>query len=153
MANVFDPVTQTQVPISGNLYYFVFCALFVASGSHRNVISTLFYSFKALPVGSELIIGNDKLVYLVMELMGKFFISGVMMALPVMGTILVVDVALGVLVKAAPRMNVFVVGMPLKVLVGLIIIWLIVPIFGQVFNSIFSLINEYLLSIIKVMMP
>lgn len=152
MANVFDPVTQTQVPISGNLYYFAFCALFVVSGGHRTIISTIFYSFRALPVGSEIIVGNDRLVYLIIELMGKFFVSGVMMALPVMGTILVIDVALGVLVKAVPRMNVFVVGMPLKVLVGLLAIWLIVPMFAQVFNNMFNVINEYILSIIRVMM-
>lgn len=152
MANVFDPVTQTQVPISGNLYYFVFCALFITSGSYRTLIRTIFYSFKAVPLGSAVIVGNEKLVYLIMGLMGKFLVTGVMLALPIMGTILVVDVALGVLVKAVPRMNVFVVGMPLKVFIGLIAIWLIVPMFAQAFSSMYNVINEYLLSALKVMM-
>lgn len=152
MSNVFDPVTQTQVPISGNLYYFAFCALFITSGSYRTLIKTLFYSFKALPLGSAVIVGNDKLVYLMMELMVKFLITGTMLALPVMGTILVVDVALGVLVKAVPKMNVFVVGMPLKVFIGLIAIWLIIPMFAQAFSSMYNVVNEYILSALKVMM-
>lgn len=153
MASVFDPVTQTQVPIVGNLYYFVLCTFFVVNGGCRLLINALFYSYKALPIGSAVIVGNNGLFYTILEIMIVYFKLGVLIALPVIGVILVIDVVLGVLVKTVQKLNVFVVGMPLKVFVGFFSLVIIVPMFVQVYINIYSEISKYILEIIKVMMP
>lgn len=153
MANVFDPISQVQVPISGNLYYFMLCAFFVVTGGHRMIISTFFYSFEALPIGTAVILNNEMLLKTMVELMVQFFIIGTLVALPVIGVILVLDVALGVMARAVPRMNIFAVGMSLKIFIGLIILWIVSPMFITVYEMIYELLTEELLKIIKVMMP
>lgn len=152
MSNVFDPISNTQVPITGNLYYFSLCALFITNKGHYMLINTVFYSYKALPIGKALIIGNNDLIRLIMNSMVEFFIIGTLIALPIIGVILVMDVSLGVLVRTVPKMNVFVVGMPLKVIAGLIAVFIILPAFSDVYVRIFTLISDFLINSIKVMM-
>lgn len=152
MSSVFDPVSNTQVPITGNLYYFSLCALFILNKGHYMVINTIFHSYKALPIGKALILNNDNLMKLLMYAMAQFFVIGTLIALPIIGIILIMDISLGVLVKTVPKMNVFVVGMPLKVLAGLMGIWIIMPAFSDVYVKIFTLISDFMLNSIKVMM-
>lgn len=152
MANVFDPMTNTQVPITGNLYYFSLCVLFIANRGHHMIINTLFYSYKALPIGQASIVNNSGLIFGILNVTVEFFKIGFLLALPIIGVILVMDVALGVLVRAVPKMNVFVVGMPLKVLAGLLSLWIIVPTFSEIYYKVYMLISEYILNSIKVMM-
>ncbi len=152
MSNVFDPMTNTQVPISGNLYYFTLCVLFIVNRGHHMVLSTLFYSYKALPIGSAYIVGNQGLIFGILGIMVEFFKIGFLIALPIVGVTLVLDVALGVLVRAVPKVNVFAVGMPLKVIGGLAALWFIAPVFSEVYYKIYTLISDTLLSSIKVMM-
>lgn len=152
MSNVFDPMTNTQVPITGNLYYFFLCVLFILNKGHHMVISTVFYSYKALPIGQAQLIGNQGLFFGIINIMVEFFKIGLLFALPIVGVVLIMDVALGVLVRAVPKMNVFVVGMPLKVLAGLLALWVIIPSFSEIYFKIYQLISELLTNSIKVMM-
>ncbi len=153
MANIFDPMTNTQVPITGNLYYFAICALFIINRGHHMVISTIFYSYKSLPIGKAYILGNDGLIFGIINIMVEFFKIGFLFALPIIGTILVMDITLGVLVRAVPKMNVFAVGMPLKVIAGLSALWIIIPVISEMYYTIYNLISELILNSIKVMIP
>ena len=151
MANVFDPMTNAQVPITGNLYYFLLCALFILNKGHYMFINAIFYSYKALPIGKALILNNGNLLKIMMESMVQFFAVGTLIALPIIGLILIMDVSLGVLVKTVPKMNVFVVGMPLKVLAGLVGVWIIMPAFSDVYVKLFTLMSDFVMQAIKVM--
>ncbi len=152
MANVFDPMTSTQVPLTGNLYYFALCAFFVINKGHHMVISAIFYSYKSLPIGKAYIIGNTGLFFGIINMMVEFFKIGFLFALPIVGAILVIEVALGILVRTVPKMNVFAVGMPLKVIAGLLVLFFIMPIFSELYYRLYNLISELLLNSIKVMM-
>jgi flagellar biosynthetic protein FliR len=128
MVSVMDPMNEVQAPITGNLYYFVFLAFFVVSGGLHGVLLQLFNTYELIPPGKAFIIGNTGLLTHVFYMMGGYFELGLKIAMPVIAAIIVIDVVLGVLVKASPQMNVFAVGMPVKVGVGLIIMWLMAPV-------------------------
>ncbi len=153
MVSVFDPVSQTQVPITGNLYYFMICALFLISNGHHSFLRALIYSYDAVPLGGAVLIGNNGLVITFLHVVISFFLIGFKIAMPVVGAILVVDVSLGLLVKAAPQMHIFSVGVPIKLIIGLMIIYIILPLFLGVSNSVFSEINKSVFSTIKELMP
>lgn len=152
MSSVYDPMTNSQVPITGNMYYFALCAIFIANKGHHSLISSLVYSYKALPIGEAVLIPNSYIFYNFLYNLTEFFKMGVIISIPIIGVILVTDIALGVMVRAVPKMNVFVVGMPLKALIGLISFWIILPMFSQVFYNIYEFVIEQVLNIIKVMM-
>lgn len=152
MVSVYDPITQEQVPISGNLYYFLLCVLLIVTNGHHFIIKSLFYSYKAIPIGSAQIFLNGKLVSVFFGLAIDFFVIGFSIALPVIAIILIIDLVLGILIKTVPQINVFVVGMPAKVFVGLMAVMLIVPMFSGITNIFYQEISDAVLNVIKVMM-
>lgn len=153
MVSVYDPITQEQVPISGNLYYFLLCVLLIVTNGHHFIIKSLFYSYKAIPIGSAQVFLNGRLVRVLFNLSIDFFAIGFSIALPIIAIILIIDLVLGILIKTVPQMNVFVVGMPAKVFVGLIAVALIIPMFSGITNVFNQEISDAVLNVIKVMMP
>lgn len=152
MVSVFDPLTQIQVPITGNLYYFLVSAILILTNAHHTIFRALFYSYKVLPIGGSNILSNE-VMSTFMVIISSYFIISVKIALPVMGAILVLDSALGLMARTAPQINIFSVGVPLKLLVGLIIIWATADMFKPVSDYLFEQIYENLFNIIKGLIP
>jgi flagellar biosynthetic protein FliR len=152
MVSVFDPLTQIQVPITGNLYYFLVSVILVVTNAHYTIFRALFYSYKVLPIGAANILSNE-VMSTFMAMISSYFIISVKIALPIMGAILVLDSALGLMARTAPQINIFSVGVPLKLLIGLIIIWATADMFKPVSDYLFQLIYENLFNIIKGLIP
>ncbi len=138
MAAVYDPVSQMQVPISGNLIYFMICLLFMRTGGFNAFFAVAFNSYKMLPPGESSIIFSGEIVKFFIDLLTQSFSQGVKFALPIMGCIIVLDIGLGILVKAVPQANVFVVGVPLKLIIGFALLFLTIPVFMDMYDFIFS---------------
>ncbi|MCL1884594.1 MAG: flagellar biosynthetic protein FliR [Defluviitaleaceae bacterium] len=154
MVNVLDPVQQIQVPVMGNLLFMMANAILVVSGGLHVFLQTFFDSFRLVPIGTAFVIGNAPLAEFMTYTFAGFALLAVRIALPIVGTMLVIDVTLGIMVKAVPTMNVFVVGMPLKVLVGLFLIYsVMLPGFNVAFENVFNLALSSMQSIIDGMAP
>jgi len=150
MVSVFDPVTQIQVPITGNLYYMVAAILFLQLGGLNSFIYTIFHSYKVLPIGGAFIIGNGgTLSAYILKMLGEMMVMGLQIALPVVGTVLAVDIALGLLVKAVPQMNIFVVGMPIKLFIGLMVLLVIAPLFIEYYNYVYEAAANNVMTLIR----
>ena len=137
MVNVLDPVSNMQIPITAN-FYFILCMLtFITVNAHHTVILTISRSYDLIPLG-RLNIDAD-VIKTLLRLFSDVFVTGFRIAAPIVFTVLLTDVALGVISKAMPQINVFMVGMPLKILVGLIIIIIAMPammlILGELFKN------------------
>lgn len=152
MVNVMDPIQQIQVPLIGNLMFLTMSALLVASGGLNALLMVFFDAYRIVPMGAAIILGNEAMAeYLVVSMVG-FVILAIRIALPIVGTMLVIDVCLGIMVKAVPSMNVFVVGMPMKVLLGIFLLFaVVVPSFGFLYSVIFDNTFNSLVDIIEVM--
>jgi len=139
MVSVLDPVTQIQVPVVGNLLYLFMCLFLVQSGGLHTFVAAIAYSYEVVPAGEAFIVGNSNLMMYVLQLFASYAAVGVKIALPIVSCMMVVTVALGLLVKAVPQMNVFVVGIPLKLLAGLIVLYVLLPVYAAMSNEIFEL--------------
>lgn len=154
MMSVLDPVSQIQVPVVGNLYYLAVSAMLVVTGGLHSFIGAFFYSYQILPIGVANIIGNAPLAWYMLTLLTEFIVVAVKIALPIVGSILLIDVALGIMVKAVPQMNVFVVGMPIKLMVGLLLLLSVLgPTLGTIYNHLFELAYDALINTIWGMAP
>lgn len=153
MVSVLDPLTQIQVPIMGNLLYFIICIFFVRSGGLHSFIQAVFYSYDVLPIGKAVIVGNYAIYSQFVKLMMDYIVIGVRFSLPVVGSILVLDIALGLLVKASPQMNVFVVGIPIKLIIGLFLVYMITPVFPELYDLLYSESFDSTMTILKGMIP
>ena len=153
MVNVLDPITQIQVPIVGNLLFLVIGAMFIATGGIHAVIAAMFHSYAVIPVGTAGIIGNNITAFYMLHLIVQYYNLAVRIALPIIGVIFLINIALGILVKTVPQMNVFVVGIPIKVFVGLILLFLVTPMFAGVYDWLFNEAYRGVMNVMRGMAP
>lgn len=151
IVNVMDPISNIQVPVTSNVYFIISMLLFLSINGHQMLIRTLYDSFGSLPVGSAVF--NSGMVTGLMDLFGTVFATGIKIAGPILATILVTDIALGTISKMVPQINIFVIGMPLKIGVGIIILVITIPMFVGVMETIFGLMETGSLDYIKELGP
>lgn len=147
MANVIDPQNRIQVPLMGNFYYILSFLLLMSINGHHLIISALVDSYKYLPLGGFKYTGDT--MNLLINSLSKSFEIGFKLSTPIVAIIFLTDVVLGIISKTIPQMNVFVVGMPLKVIIGLLIILISMPIFFTAVSGIFDLIINDIYKFIK----
>ena len=119
MATVYDPSNSMQLAITANLYYYALIAIFLATNLHHSFIKAIYFSYELLPIGTFNVVGPT--ISYTITLMQEMFLLAFKFASPIIATMLILDVGLGVLVRAVPQMNVFVVGFPLKLAIFFLI--------------------------------
>ncbi|WP_059104598.1 flagellar biosynthetic protein FliR [Shouchella shacheensis] len=139
IANVVDPQTGAQSPLLGGyLYTFALLYLLLIDGHHL-LLDGVVYSYMFVPMDQlALPFGTEPVIELVANTMGVMFALAVAMAFPVVGSLFLVDVALGIVSRTVPQMNVFVVGMPIKTIVGLLILTVYIGVFFMSVNYLFE---------------
>lgn len=127
MVNVIDPVSNIQVPITSNFYFIMSMLVFLWSNGHHIIIKALFESYKYIPLGSAVF--NNNLLNDILRVFGTIFVIGFQIAAPITAAILISDIALGVASRSVPQLNVFVIGMSLKIVLGMLIMIVTMPLF------------------------
>lgn len=152
MANMFDPMTNMQFSVTGNLYNYLLMLMLVVTNMHYYILRAIVDSFSYFNVG-EAVFDTTSLKNVVLDFIVNYFIIAVRIILPVFCCMLLINVVLGVLAKAAPQMNMFVVGMQIKVLAGLIILVLVIQSFPMVADYIFDEMKQVISQVIHVFTP
>lgn len=133
MVEVPDVNGSGQVSVLGKFWYLIAMLVFFAINGHHLILTAFADSYELMPAGMVNMSGE------VGELLIKYsayvFVIGIKVAAPVMITLFLVDVALGVVSKTMPTMNVFFVGMPIKIGAGLAVMALSLPFFAYVLEK------------------
>lgn len=140
IANVIDPQTGVQSPLIGQ-YLYTFTLLFLlAVNGHHLLIDGVFYSYEVIPMEQLSIpFGEGSIAEFVLLTFNKMFIVAFQMAMPVVGCLFLVDVALGIIARTVPQLNVFVVGLPLKIFVSFVVIIISFGMFSILVQNLFDL--------------
>ncbi|HHX02174.1 MAG TPA: flagellar type III secretion system protein FliR [Firmicutes bacterium] len=136
MATVFDPQSGLQMPVFSQFYTLLATVIFFAVDAHLWILRALCQSYQYLPING--IFALDFTLEAFAQLGKNLFVIGFQIAAPIIGTILLVDVALGVVTRAVPQLNVFVLGFPIKNLLGLFVIILAIPVFVALVAKLFA---------------
>lgn len=136
MVNIFDPVTKDQVSISGTFYNYAVMLCLLCSGMHTYVLRAFIDSYELIPINGA-IFNMNGLYHSLLQFLSDYVVIGFRIFLPIFMSIMVLNVVLGVLAKVAPQMNMFVVGMQLKILTGLSVMFLTVYLLPDISNFIF----------------
>lgn len=134
IASTIDPVNNINLTVLGRVYNMIATAAFVAVGGHLLVIQGLLASFVLVPVGE--MPRFTALSQGVLAASDDLFVIALQLAAPLMAALVITDVALGVMSRAAPQMNVFAVGMPLKIGLALLGSAFLMPAFVGHFNQV-----------------
>jgi len=135
MVNILDPQLGQQLTIIGRFQYMAAMLIFIALDAHLQYISILGESFTLIPLGGG--IYNNLVALKYAHLTADVFVIAVKLAAPIMTILLLSEMAMGIIARTVPQMNVFIVGFPLKIgmgLLGLAVSW---PLFVYVISKVF----------------
>jgi flagellar biosynthetic protein FliR len=141
-----DPLRGASTPVLGQLYMLLVTLTFLALNGHLMLIEVLVHGFTTLPVGQAGLYRET--TWLLVSWGEQLFAGALMVALPGMTAMLVVNLAFGVMSRAAPTLNLFAVGFPISLVFGLAIIYAGLPSVQATFvdsiDAVFSVIGEVL---------
>ncbi len=123
MVTLMDPTSRESTSITGVLYQYILMFMMIATGMYRYLFGALADTFVLIPVNGA-VLRADSLLNSMLEFLTDYIIIGFRIVLPIFCSILLLNAVLGVLAKVAPQMNMFAVGIQLKVLVGLSVLFL-----------------------------
>lgn len=145
MANTFDPTLKEQVSVSGTLYYYGVFLLMMISGLYQFLISAIVETYTIIPIGSVTI--NTTLYNSFIELISDYFILGFRIALPIFVSLMLLNAILGILAKVASQLNMFAVGIQMKLLLGLAVMFITISLMPSISTAVLNMIKTAVKSI------
>jgi flagellar biosynthetic protein FliR len=134
-ATFFDPATQGRSSAISQFLSLVATMAFLAVNAHLVLLAALVESFSSLPISATPIYGGG--FKQLADWGGKIFSTGVQLSLPIVAALLITNVALGILTRAAPQLNLFGIGFPITLGVGLLVIAMTLPYLGTPVQNLF----------------
>jgi len=140
MANIIDPMTGASAPLLGNFKYMIATLVFLSMNGHHYLLLALLKSYEWIPLSNDLferIYQGDISEFLIRTFADTFMLA-LQIAAPLVVAMFLTDVGLGFLARTAPQFNVFVIGIPLKILVGFLLLVMMMPGLASIFEHLFS---------------
>lgn len=147
MAQIMDPTTKVQVGIMGNFYYYMLMLLLIISGLHQYLVAAIIETYNVIPIGGINVSGS--IYTTVINFMSDYFVIGFRIELPVFAATLLLNCVLAIIARVAPQMNMFVVGMQLKIFVGIFVIFFTIVMLPSVSTFIYNEIQTIMASLVR----
>ena len=125
-AQFIDPARGTQTPLIGSFLGVLAMLTFLVIDGHLLVIAAVVQSFELIPISANLAVVNSQSIAMAGSIM---FMLALQISLPVMAAVLISNIVLGILARAAPQLNVMSIGFSITIGVGLWILWVSLPYF------------------------
>ncbi|UJF35358.1 flagellar biosynthetic protein FliR [Paenibacillus hexagrammi] len=140
MANIIDPLSGTSSPLVGNLKYMIAILLFLTFDGHHYLLRAIMESYHWIPLDNQLFtrIYNGQISDFLFQSFSKMFYLSFQLAAPIIAALFLTDLGLGLLTRVAPQFNIFVIGAPLKMILGLILLALLFPELISQFQGLFA---------------
>ncbi len=136
IVNVMDPTSGQQVPLIGSFLYNLAILIFLITNGHHMIIAALAESFKLIPFFG--VHWSDTFLNIIVDVTTVIFTTGMKIAMPVTFAILLTNVGLGILARTMPQMNIFVVGIPMHIMIGIFMLSFVVPFYVMFLDVVFN---------------
>ncbi|MBO4505930.1 MAG: flagellar biosynthetic protein FliR [Lachnospiraceae bacterium] len=140
MVNEMDPVTSAQVTVSGNMYSYAVMLMLMITYMHHYLLDALIDTYSIVPLGKAAV--NPMIYSVVVKMIGEYFVLGFRIVLPVFAAMLIVNSVLAILARVAPQLSMFVIGIQLKVFVGLAVMVVMIKMIPGIASLIFDKMLE-----------
>ncbi|MCM1044543.1 MAG: flagellar biosynthetic protein FliR [Candidatus Gastranaerophilales bacterium] len=151
MMTLMDPTTRENTSITGVMYQYMFMMMLIASGMYRYLLGALADTFKLIPVNGA-VLRTDALLESVIAFMAEYVIIAFRIILPVFCAIMLLNAVLGVMAKVSPQMNMFAIGIQLKILTGLSVIFLTLGMMPKASDFIYQEMRRVITSFVEAIM-
>ncbi len=148
MANMYDPTTKAQSGLTGTMYNYFIMMLLIITNMHHYILRALVDTYQIIPINGAVFDWEHLLGTMVMYMTDMMAI-GFRIALPIFACSMILSCILGIMAKVAPQLNMFAVGMQIKVLLGLGIMFLTVVMIPNISDFIFTEMKRMIVSMIE----
>lgn len=148
MLSMFDPSANSNVTLIEKLLYWFSLITFIIVDGHHMLLKTLIESFNVIHIGKFIL--SQKTAMHVVEVFIKYFELGLRIAIPIILIIILTDLTLGLVARTVPQLNVMILGMPIKILLGLSVVSLSLPVFLNIILKAFDDIPHAIRQIYKI---
>ena len=152
MASMMDPTTKETSTITGIYYNYMVLLMLMISGMHRYLLKALAETYTLIPINGA-IFRADAMLDSLLEFMANYIIIGFRICLPIFAVMIILNAVLGVLAKVSPQLNMFAVGIQMKVLVGISILFLSTAMLPGAADFIYSQMKHMVVSFTEAIMP
>ena len=147
-SQVFDPLAQIQIPLMGQFLNLIAMFVFLLDRGVQKVFLTgILSSFKSIKAVDFFVV-KEPLFKIFMKSLTVMFEQALVIAFPVLGVLLLISISMGLLAKAAPQMNLLMLGFPIKISIAFLMLFVTIPFlmeaFGRIIDSSFYGISQYL---------
>ena len=136
IVNVYDIQNNTQAPMMGNVLNIMLVLVFFAVDGHLRLIDMIYMTIERMPIGTLII--SPVVGIVAAEVFMRAFTLGIMIALPIMASGLTLEIAFGTLMRAVPQIHMFVIGIPMKMMIGMIIFTFTLPVYANFSSIVFD---------------
>jgi len=147
-SQVYDPLSQIQIPLLGQFLNLIAMLVFLVTGGMKKIFLTGIYQSFSVVKASDLFAQREMLVSYFTKVLGNLFEQAIIIAIPIMGTLILLSVTMGLLAKAAPQMNLLMVGFPIQITVGFVMMLAAMPFLIEKFTIIIDSGFEQILTIL-----
>lgn len=148
MVSLMDPTTREQATFTGVLYQYMFTLMMIISGLYQYLLRALADTFTLIPINGA-VFKSEALLSSILQFLGDYIVIGFRIILPIFCAMIFLNCVLGVLAKVSPQLNMFAVGMQLKVLVGLGILFLSVRMLPALSDNVFTQMKRMIVSFVE----
>ena len=148
-SQVFDPLAQIEIPLLGQFLNLVAMFVFVFTAGFQKIFLTgVYYSFQAVRA-SDLVLLREDILLTMLRGLSALFENALIISFPILGTLFLVQVVMGLLAKAAPQMNLLMLGFPLSIGVAFIIMLVTIPFLMEAFDRLIGVGFEQLMEFFR----
>ena len=151
MASLFDPTTKENMSITGMIYNYAVTLILIITGIYEYILKAVTESFSLIPIGGA-VFESDRLLDAMLKFMADYVLIAFRICLPMFAVMILLNALLGILAKVAPQMNMFAVGMQMKVLIGLALLFLTMTMLPGISDLIYTEIKTILVAFVEAMM-
>jgi len=147
LVHIFDPQSGMEVSLMGKFKNVLAIMIFFSIEGHHTLVRIVTGSFALIPIGNVRLqqVANWGLV----ELFIGYFELAIQIAIPVIAASIIVEMVFGIIVRTVPQMNIFVLGIPIKIVIGLIALYFLIPVFVSLMGELFSDMLESMQNFIR----
>jgi flagellar biosynthetic protein FliR len=140
MASIVDPQNNTSITLIGEFMYVLQILLFLAVDGHHQLLLAISYSYTMIPVAGAIF--KTTFVTAVLKMFIEMFSLGIRMAAPFIVAFLICDIAMGLMARTVPQLNVFVISFPIKTGLGMLTMVAVLPVMTALINNVINLMVQ-----------
>lgn len=150
MVQLMDPLTKEATGFTGSLYQYAVMLLLMVTGMHHYLLRAIVETYTLIPIGGA-VFQSDRIVTTMIQFLTDYVMIAFRICLPIVAAMMILNAVLGILAKTSPQINMFSVGIQIKILVGLSVLFLTISVLPGASEYIFKEMKIMITAMVKSM--